>query len=94
MLLKLIVLAETCFVQDDTLGDLLGFRQTKIHEDYNLSNKPVYILSFESVLFEKNFAEGMIFERKQNGKIHNFAMDAEHGFEEKNRRNSIVYEGE
>ena len=33
------------FVQDDNLRDLLGFKPTVIHKEYNLSPNPVIIPS-------------------------------------------------
>ena len=43
------------------MGDLLGFNKTTIYEESNLSQNPVYILSFDNILLECDIAKGMIF---------------------------------
>ena len=36
------------FVPDDSIGDLLGFNATRINGEYNLSQNPVDMLSFDT----------------------------------------------
>ena len=68
------------FVPDDSIGDLLGFNETTIFEEYNLSPNPVDILSFDKIFLECNIAQGMIFKGKRSGFIHNFTMDVDPGY--------------
>ena len=67
------------FVPDDSIGDLLGFNQTTIYEEYNLSCNPVDILSFDNIFIETDIARGLIFKVKKSGLIHNFTMDVDPG---------------
>ena len=68
------------FVPDDSIRDLLGFNQTIIFEEYNLSPNPVDILSFDNIFLECNIAQSMIFRGKRSGIIHNFDMDVDPGY--------------
>ena len=68
------------FVPDDSMGDLLGFNETTILEEYNLSPNPVNILSFDNIFLECNIAKGMIFRGKRSGIIHNLTMDIDPGY--------------
>ena len=61
------------FLPDDSIGGLLGFNKITIFEEYNLSDIPVDILSFD-------IAKGMIFKGKRTGIIHNFTMDVDPGY--------------
>ena len=67
------------FVFDDTVGDLPGFNETILWEEYNLSPNPVDILSFDNIFIHTYIAEGMIFKGKRSGIIHNFNMDVDPG---------------
>ena len=49
------------FRPDDSLGSLLGFNKRTIYEEYNLSDNPVDILSFDNIFIECDIARGMIF---------------------------------
>ena len=40
------------FVYDDCIGNLLGFNETILWEEYNLSPNPVDILSFDYIFIE------------------------------------------
>ena len=51
------------FVFDDTIGDLLGFNETILWEEYKLSPNPVDILSFDNIFMHTEIAKGMIFKR-------------------------------
>ena len=68
------------FVHDDSIGNLLGFNKTTIFEEYNLSQNPVDILSFDNIFIETDIAKGMIFKGKRSGIIHNFTMDVDPGY--------------
>ena len=68
------------FVHDDSIGNLLGFNKTTIFEEYNLSQNPVDILSFDNIFIETDIARGMIFKGKRSGIIHNFTMDVDPGY--------------
>ena len=37
------------FVPNDSIGELLGFNKTTIYEDYNFSQNPVDIISFDNI---------------------------------------------
>ena len=67
-------------IPDDSIRDLLGFNKTSIYEKYNLSPKPVDIISFENIFIETDIAKGMIFKGKRSGIIHNFTMDVDPGY--------------
>ena len=62
------------FVFDDSIGNLLGFNETILWEEYNLSPNPVDILSFDNVFVETDVAQDMIFKGKRTGIIHNCTM--------------------
>ena len=68
------------FVFEDSIGNLLGFNETILWEEYNLSRNPVDILSFDNIFIECNIAKGMIFKGKRSGIIHNFTMDVDPGY--------------
>ena len=68
------------FVFEDSIGNLLGFKETILWEEYNLSPNPVDILSFDNIFIECDIAQGMIFRGKRTGIIHNFTMDVDPGY--------------
>ena len=68
------------FVSDDTTGDVLGFNETLLWEEYNLSPYPVDILSFDNIFIHTDIAQGMIFKGKRSGMIHNFTMNVDPGY--------------
>ena len=68
------------FVFDDSIGNLLGFNETILYEEYNLSPNPVDILSFDNIFIETDIAQGMIFRGRRSGIIHNFTMDVDPGY--------------
>ena len=68
------------FRPDDSIGSLLGFNRRTIYEEYNLSDNPVDILSFDNIFIETDIAKGMIFKGKRTGIIHNFTMDVDPGY--------------
>ena len=67
------------FSPDDSIGDLLGFDQTTMFEEYNLSLNPADILSFDNIIIETDIAKVMIFKGKRTGIIHKFTMDVDPG---------------
>ena len=62
------------------MGNLLGFNEIILYDEYNLSPNPVDILSFDNIFLETDIAQGKIFEGKRSGNIHNFAMDVDPGY--------------
>ena len=68
------------FVFDDSIGSLLGFNKIQLYEEYNLSQNPVDILSFDNTFIETNIARGMIFKGRRSGIIHNFTKDVDPGY--------------
>ena len=53
------------FLPDDSMRSLSGFDAVRLSEKYNLSPKPVDILSFNNIFLEKNIAQGMVFKGKR-----------------------------
>ena len=68
------------FKASDSIGSLLGFYKRAIYEEYNLSDNPVDILSFDNIFIETNIAQGMIFKGKRSGIIFNFTLDVNPGY--------------
>ena len=68
------------FVFDDSIGSLLGFVETILFEEHNLSKKPVDTSSPDTIFHETDIAQGMIFKGKRSGIIHNFTMDVDPGY--------------
>ena len=46
--------SQIAFTSDDSIKDLLGFKPSIIHEEYNLSDNPVDILSFDNFSLKQN----------------------------------------
>ena len=68
------------FKTSDSIGFLLGFNKRTIYDEYNLSDNPVDILSFDNIFIECDIAQGMIFKGKRSGIFHNFTMDVDPGY--------------
>ena len=68
------------FVYDDSIGKLLGFDETILYKEYNLSPYPLDIISFDNIFIETDIAQGMIFKGKRSGVIFNFSMDTSPGY--------------
>ena len=68
------------FVYDDSIGNFLGFNETILWEEYNLSPKIVDIISFDKIFIETVIARGMIFKGERTGIIHKFTMDVDPGY--------------
>ena len=68
------------FVYDNSIDNLLGFNETILYKEYNLSPNPVDILSIDHIFIETDIAQGMIFWGKRSGIKHNFTMDVDPGY--------------
>ena len=62
------------------MRDVLGFKARTLFEEYNPSNNPVNILSFDNLFLECVIAQGMIFRGKRSRINHNFTMDVDPGY--------------
>ena len=65
---------------NDSFGNLIGFDETLLYEEYNLSEKPVNILSFDNIFLHTDIAQGKNFKDKRTGIIHIFTMDVDPGY--------------
>ena len=65
---------------DDNIGNLLGFDETLLYKEYNLSPNPVDILSFNIIFIECDITHGLILKGKRSRIIHKFTMDGRPGF--------------
>ena len=65
------------FTPNDSIRDLLGFKFKLLQEEYNLSDYPVDILSFDNIFLECDIAQGMIFKGKRSTINHSFTMDVD-----------------
>ena len=72
--------AAKSFKPNDSIGSLLGFDKRIMFEEYNLSDNPFDILSFDNNFIETNIAQGLIFKGKRNSIIHIFTMDVSLGY--------------
>ena len=54
------------FMFDDSIRNILGFYETILYKEYNLSPNPVDILSFNNLFLECNFARGTIYNQKRS----------------------------
>ena len=70
---------ENDFTPNDSIRDLLGFKPKVLQEEYNF-DYPVDILSFDNIFLECYIAQGVIFQGKRSGMIHNFTMDVDPGY--------------
>ena len=68
------------FKAGDSIGSLLGFNKRSIYEEYNLSDNPVDIFSFDNIFIETDIAQGIIFKGRRSRTIHNFTMDVDPGY--------------
>ena len=68
------------FVYDDSIRNLVGFHQTILYKECNLSPNPVDILSFGKNFLETNIAQGMMFKRKRSGIIRKWTMTVDPGY--------------
>ena len=72
--------AAISFKANNSIGSLLGFNKRIIYEEYNLSDNPVDILSFDNIFLKCNISQGMLFRGRRSGLIHNFTMDVDPGY--------------
>ena len=56
------------FVFNDSIANLLGFKETLLYKEYNLSHNPADTLSFDNIFLETDIAQGMTFRSKMSGK--------------------------
>ena len=68
------------FMFDDSIKDLLEFHAITLYEEYNLSTKPVDILSFDNIFLERDIAQGMIFKGRKSNIIQNWTMTVDPGY--------------
>ena len=68
------------FVFEDSIGNILGFNETILWQEYNLSPNPFDILSFDNIFSECDNAQDMIFKGRRTGIIHNSTMDVNPGY--------------
>ena len=62
------------FVFGDSKRNLLGFCETMLHKEYNLSDNPDDILSFDNLFLECDIAKGMHFKGKRSNFIRNWTV--------------------
>ena len=67
------------FVIDDSIGSLLGFDETILYKENNLSPNPVDILSSDNIFLECDVAQGMIYRGKKSTIFHNWTMIVDPG---------------
>ena len=68
------------FKASDSIGSLLRFNKRTIYDEYNLSDNPVDVLSFDNIFIETDIAQGMFFKGKRSSIIFNFTMDVNPGY--------------
>ena len=68
------------FVSADSIGSLLGFNEILVWGKYNLSDKPVDILSFDNIFLECDIAQGMIFKGRKSNIVHNWTITVDLGY--------------
>ena len=69
------------FVSEDSTRNILGFHETILYKEYNLSLNLVDILSFDNIFLECDIAKGMIFKGRRSGLIHTWTMTVNPGYE-------------
>ena len=62
------------------IRNLLGFHETILYKENNLSTNPVDILSFGNIFLECDIAKGMIYKQKRSGIIHNWTTTVDPGY--------------
>ena len=68
------------FTPNDSIRDLLGFKPKVLQDEYNLSDFPVEILSFDNIFLECDIAQGTTLRGIISGIFHNFTMDVDPGY--------------
>ena len=69
------------FLFDDRIRNLLGFHETILYKERNLSPNPVDILSFDNTFLETDIAKGTIYKQKRSGIIHNWTITVNRGYQ-------------
>ena len=67
------------FVINDSIGSLLGFDETILYKENNLSPNPVDTLSSDNIFLECDVAQGMIYRGKKSTIFHNWTMIVDPG---------------
>ena len=67
------------FVQNDTWRDLSGSEPNALHEEHDLSDNPVHILSLENIFLENDIATEMIFPTKRTGVNQSYSIEVHPG---------------
>ena len=65
------------FVFNNKNGNLLGFDQTILWQEYNLSPNPVDILSFDIIFLGCDIARGMLLKGTRKVIVHDITMDVD-----------------
>ena len=68
------------FLLDDSIRNLSGFNASTIYGEYNSSPNTVDISSFDNILLGCDIAQGMIYEGRRSGTIHNWTMTLDPGY--------------
>ena len=68
------------FVFDDSISNLLGFRETMLFKEYILSVNSVDILSFDKIFLECDIAKAMLFTGERSNIFHNWTMMVDPGY--------------
>ena len=68
------------FASDDSFRNLLGFRETILYKEYNLSDILVDILSIDKIFLKCDLAQGMIFQGRKSNIIHNWTKTGNPGY--------------
>ena len=68
------------FAGDNTIKNILGFRETILYEEYNTSDNAVDIIPFNNIFIECDIAHRMIFKGKRSIIIHNLTLDVKPGY--------------
>ena len=64
----------------DIIKNLLGFHETILYKEYNLSPNPSDILSCGNIFLASDIAKGIIFKGRRSRIIDNFTMDVDPGY--------------
>ena len=76
----------------DTIRDLLGSNPGVLHDEFNLSDYPVDILSFDNIFVGTDNSQGMIFKGERSGLMHKFILDVGLGYKYlENFRGGVQY---
>ena len=68
------------FVFNDSIGNVLGFDETILSNEFNISANLVDVSSFDTTLIHTGIAHGMVFKTKRTDIIHKFSMYVNLGY--------------